>query len=77
MTHASSFLGEDDAMILVLGFVLKYMPLIFGVGFVSPLITQVIERAGWTLPYGVPPLVFGLAAGLLLGLRAQFRGRWI
>jgi len=64
-------------MITVISTILKYMPLIFGVGFLAPLIAQVIERVGWTLPLGVAPLAASLVIGGLWGAHAQFRGRWI
>lgn len=64
-------------MISVIATILKYMPLIFGVGFLAPLIAQVIVRAGWTLPFGAAPLAVGLVIGGLWGAQAQFRGRWI
>ena len=64
-------------MLKLVGLILQYMPLIFGVGFVAPLIAQIIERAGWTLPFGIAPLAAGLVIGGLWGAHAQFRGRWI
>ena len=47
-------------MLKLVGLILEFMPLIFGVGFLAPLIAQVIERAGWTLPFGIAPLAAGL-----------------
>ena len=64
-------------MLKLVGLILQYMPLIFGVGFLAPLIAQLIERAGWALPFGPTPLVLGLVIGGLWGAHAQFRGRWI
>jgi hypothetical protein len=64
-------------MLKLVGLVLHYMPLIFGIGFLAPLIAQVVERSGLTLPYGVAPLAAGLVIGGLWGAHAQFRGRWI
>jgi hypothetical protein len=52
-------------------------PVLFGVGFLAPLIAQLIERAGATPPLGLTPLATGLIVGPLLGLAAKFRGRWI
>jgi len=62
---------------LVVRLILQFMPLIFGVGFLAPLIAQVIERIGWTAPFSLPPLAAGLLIGGLWGAHAQFRGRWI
>jgi hypothetical protein len=64
-------------MLKLVGLVLHYMPLIFGVGFLAPLIAQGIERAGLALPFGIAPLAAGLVIGGLWGAQAQFRGRWI
>ncbi len=61
----------------LIGLILQYMPLIFGVGFLAPLIAQVIERAAWAQPFGASPLAAGLVIGGLWGAQAQFRGRWI
>ena len=52
-------------------------PVLFGIGFLAPLIAQIIERSGATLPLGLSPLVVGLIAGPALGLAAKLRGRWI
>lgn len=52
-------------------------PVLFGFGFLAPLIAQVIERTGATLPLGLSPLVVGLIVGPLLGLSAKLRGRWL
>lgn len=51
-------------------------PIVFGIGFLSPLIAQVLLATNMvseqTLAYG-----FGLGVGVVLGLIAQFRGSWI
>lgn len=52
-------------------------PLVFGIGFLAPLAAQIIALSGWTLPFGMTPLVAGLFMGAALGLVAQVRGRWI
>ncbi len=64
-------------MLKLVGLILKYMPMIFGVGFLAPLIAQGIERASLALPFGTAPLAAGLVIGGLWGAHAQFRGRWI
>lgn len=64
-------------MLKLVGLILKYMPMIFGVGFLAPLIAQGIERASLALPFGTTPLAAGLVIGGLWGAHAQFRGRWI
>ena len=58
-------------------FILNLGPLFFGLGFLAPLIMQSMAALGWTPPFGLTPLVFGLALGGGLGLLANLRGRWI
>jgi ABC-type dipeptide/oligopeptide/nickel transport system permease component len=55
----------------------RVMPLLFGLGFLAPLLAQIIERFGWTLPNGLSPLVLGLMVGGLWGSFATLKGRWI
>ncbi|MEO1553423.1 MAG: hypothetical protein AAFR82_05765 [Pseudomonadota bacterium] len=52
-------------------------PLIFGIGFLAPLVSQTIQAVGWAPPFGLTPLMIGLVVGGLLGGIAQYRGRWI
>ena len=53
------------------------MPLLFGLGFLAPLIAQVIGLVGWTPPGGLPPIALGLAVGGIWGGYAVWRGRWL
>ena len=55
----------------------RVMPLLFGLGFLAPLLAQIIERFGWGLPNGLTPLVLGLVVGGLWGSFATLTGRWI
>jgi hypothetical protein len=64
-------------MIQVIKTVFFFGPLLFGLGFLTPLIAQVITTMAWTPPFGLTPLVTGLILGGGLGLLAQIRGRWI
>lgn len=52
-------------------------PLIFGIGFMAPLISQTIQALAWTPPFGLTPLLTGLIVGGTLGFIAQIRGTWI
>jgi hypothetical protein len=61
----------------LLTLVLQGMPLIFGIGFIAPLITQLLERilpgtaqAHWLV-------LVGLAIGGTWGALANLRGRWL
>ena len=55
--------------------VAKFLPLIFAVGFIAPVISQSLTALGWSAPFG--NLWFGLAVAIGWGLIAQFKGRWI
>ncbi|MEM7329313.1 MAG: hypothetical protein AAF437_11275 [Pseudomonadota bacterium] len=52
-------------------------PLIFGLGFLTPLVSQSIQAVGWVPPFDLTPLTIGLLVGGTLGMIAQIRGRWI
>ena len=64
-------------MIQVIKAIFYIGPLLFGIGFLAPLIAQIIVAAGWTAPFGLSPLMTGLILGSAYGLLAQVRGRWI
>lgn len=57
--------------------IFKYGALIFGIGFMAPLFSTLIGRAGLALPFGLTPLIVGLMLGGGLGLFAQIRGSWL
>ncbi|HYD25726.1 MAG TPA: hypothetical protein VEB68_13120 [Croceibacterium sp.] len=53
------------------------MPLLFGIGFIAPLIAQTMAYWDIAAPYGMSRLAFGLAIGAPWGLYAVWRGRWL
>ena len=53
------------------------MPLLFGIGFIAPLIAQTMTAWGWPAPLGMSRIGFGLMIGGIWGLYANIRGRWI
>jgi len=61
----------------VLTFIFHWMPIIFGVGFVAPVIAAMLVAAGFAEPFGLQAIHVGLALGLMWGSIAQFTGRWI
>jgi hypothetical protein len=61
----------------VLATLAPWGPVFFGFGLLAPLIAQVIQRVGVSLPAGFSPLAVGLIVGPALGLCAKLRGRWI
>ena len=56
---------------------LSGMPLIFGIGFIAPLITQLLDRALPEAAQAHWPLLAGLAIGGSWGALANLRGRWL
>lgn len=56
---------------------LSIMPFLFGIGFIAPLIAQIMAAWGWTAPFGLSRIAFGLAIGASWGLYANIRGRWL
>jgi hypothetical protein len=55
----------------------RWMPLLFGVGFIAPLIAQTMAYWEIEAPFGMSRIVFGLLIGAPWGLYAVLRGRWI
>ena len=55
----------------------RWMPLLFGVGFIAPLIAQTMSFWEIAAPFGMSRIVFGLAIGAPWGLYAVLRGRWV
>lgn len=55
----------------------EWMPVIFGVGFVAPVIAAFLVAFGWDAPLGQPAIYAGLLLGTGWGLVAKFTGRWV
>ena len=55
----------------------QWMPLLFGLGFIAPLIAQVIALWGISAPFGLSRIELGLLIVGPWGLYAVLRGRWI
>ncbi len=56
---------------------LAIMPLLFGIGFIAPLVAQIMETWNVAAPFGISRIAFGLAFGGAWGLYANIRGRWV
>lgn len=54
-----------------------WMPFLFGIGFIAPLIAQTMAYWEVAAPLGMSRIVFGLLIGAPWGLYAVWRGRWI
>lgn len=52
-------------------------PLLFGIGFLAPLIAQSLRATGVEEVLGVSALLFALVVGGALGALATVRRRWI
>lgn len=54
-----------------------WMPLLFGIGFIAPLIAQSLAYWQMPAPWGMSAIAFGLLIGAPWGLYATLRGRWV
>ena len=56
---------------------MKFGPLLFGVGFVAPLVAQSLDAVSMTEVLGLTSLQLGLAVGVVAGAVATLRGVWV
>jgi hypothetical protein len=54
-----------------------WMPFLFGIGFIAPLIAQSLAYWDMPAPWGLSRIGFGLLIGAPWGLYATLRGRWV
>ena len=52
-------------------------PMLFGLGFLTPLAAQLLIAGNVSLPFGMTPLIAGFLIAMALAVPAQIRGRWI
>jgi len=64
-------------MAIVLKQLLAWMPLLFGIGFIAPLLAQLMALWEIAAPFGMSRVAFGLVIGAGWGLIANVRGRWL
>ena len=55
----------------------RWMPFLFGIGFIAPLVAQTMAWWDIAAPFGMSRIGFGLLIGGPWGLYAVLRGRWI
>ena len=55
----------------------RWMPFLFGIDFIAPLIAQTMAYWEIAAPLGMSRIVFGLLIGAPWGLYAVLRGRWV
>ena len=71
------FFQEMHMGIKLIEVIFRYGALVFGLGFLAPLIRELIILSGIAVPFGVSPLLVGVIFGGGLGVIAQIRGSWI
>jgi hypothetical protein len=69
--------ASPSVMGRLLGLLLQGMPFIFGIGFIAPLIAQLLERTVPSAAQAQWPLLAGLAIGVTWGAVANVTGRWL
>jgi hypothetical protein len=57
--------------------VFEWGPLLFGIGFLAPLIAQALDATSISAPLGLSSIQFGLAVAIPMGTIAKLRGRWV
>lgn len=55
----------------------EWGPLLFGIGFIAPLIAQSLDAASISAPLGLSNIQFGLMIAIPMGTIAKLRGRWV
>lgn len=53
------------------------LPFLFGIGFIAPLVKQIMPHIGLYAVWDVPPITVGLVIGATWGGLANWRGRWL
>ncbi|HWU02602.1 MAG TPA: hypothetical protein VN222_07695 [Novosphingobium sp.] len=54
-----------------------WLPFLFGIGFIAPLIAQIMQVWHIAAPFGLSHATFGVLIGAPWGLYAVWRGRWL
>jgi len=52
-------------------------PVLFGIGFVAPVVAQSMSAMELSAPVGLSTIEFGLIVGLAWGSVAKLSGRWV
>ncbi len=57
--------------------IFDWLPVLFGIGFLAPVIAAFMNVSGLHDPFGITAIYYGLGIGLTWGLVAKLTGRWI
>lgn len=57
--------------------IFDWLPVLFGIGFLAPVIAAFMNVGGLHELFGITAIYYGLGIGLTWGLVAKFSGRWI
>ncbi len=58
-------------------YLLRFGPILFGIGFLAPVIAAALSFYGIQPPLGLTPIAAGLVVGISLGCIAVWRRSWI
>ena len=61
----------------LIGIAFGFGPILFGIGFLAPMIAAILELAGLSGPFWLSPIQFGLVLGIVLGGLARRRKTWL
>lgn len=61
----------------LIAFLFRFGPLLFGLGFLAPVIAATLDAFRLTDVFGFAPLTFGLIIGGVLGAIATVRKSWL
>lgn len=61
----------------IVGFLFSLGPILFGIGFLAPVIAAAITASGLDAPAGLSSIQFGLLIGIILGVIARQRRTWL
>lgn len=61
----------------VLKFLFSIGPLLFGIGFLAPVLAELMVAAGLHQPLGLEPIMLGGLLGLSWGSYALIKGSWV
>jgi hypothetical protein len=77
VSSGSESQGQERPAQKAIRLLFRWMPLIFGIGFIAPLIAQTMAAWGWNAPFGLTRSELGLMIGAPWGIYAVLVGRWL